>query len=80
MLGDPEVLTVARRTAKTPAQVVLRWHIERGDIVFPKSVSAERIRENIDIFDFELSSQEIETIGALNRNMRTGPDPDTFGG
>jgi 2,5-diketo-D-gluconate reductase A len=80
VLNDPEVITVARRAAKSPAQVVLRWHIERGDIVFPKSVSPERIRENIDIFDFQLSSQEIETISALNKNMRTGPDPDTFNG
>jgi 2,5-diketo-D-gluconate reductase A len=80
VLNDPEVITVARRAAKSPAQVVLRWHIERGDIVFPKSVSPERIRENIEIFDFQLSSQEIETISALNKNMRTGPDPDTFNG
>jgi 2,5-diketo-D-gluconate reductase A len=58
--------------------VVLRWHIERGDIVFPKSVTAARIRENIDIFDFELSGQDTEAITALNRNLRTGPDPDTF--
>jgi 2,5-diketo-D-gluconate reductase A len=64
--------------AKTPAQVVLRWHIQRGDIVFPKSITAERIRENIDIFDFELSGAEVEAISALNRNERTGPDPDTF--
>jgi 2,5-diketo-D-gluconate reductase A len=57
---------------------VLRWHIERGDIIFPKSVTPARIRENIDIFDFELSGQDTEAITALNRNLRTGPDPDTF--
>jgi 2,5-diketo-D-gluconate reductase A len=80
VLADPEVLSVARQAGKTPAQVVLRWHIDRGDIVFPKSVTPERIRENIDIFDFELSGQDIETLTGLNKNMRTGPDPDTFNG
>jgi 2,5-diketo-D-gluconate reductase A len=78
MLGDPAIEMIARRAAKTPAQVVLRWHLQRGDIVFPKSVTPDRIRENIDIFDFGLSAAEIETISALNRNERTGPDPDTF--
>jgi 2,5-diketo-D-gluconate reductase A len=78
VLGDPEIATIAERTGKSAAQVVLRWHIERGDIVFPKSVTPARIRENIDIFDFELSAQDIETISALNKDRRTGPDPDTF--
>ncbi len=80
VLGDPVIATIAARAAKTPAQVVLRWHIERGNIVLPKSVTPERIRENFDIFDFGLSSGEIEAISALNRNERTGPDPDTFDG
>jgi 2,5-diketo-D-gluconate reductase A len=80
VLGDPTIAAIARRAAKTPAQVVLRWHLERGDIVFPKSVTPERIRENIDIFDFGLSADEVEAISALNRNERTGPDPDTFDG
>ena len=79
-LGDPEIESIATRVGKTPAQVILRWHIERGDIVFPKSVRPERIRENIDIFDFELTGADVETISALNRNERTGPDPDTFAG
>jgi 2,5-diketo-D-gluconate reductase A len=57
---------------------VLRWHVQRGDIVFPKSVMPDRIRENIDIFDFELSAADIEAITVLNRDERTGPDPDTF--
>ncbi len=78
LLGDPTLDDIARRVGKTPAQVVLRWHIERGDIVFPKSVMPERIRENIDIFDFELSGADVEAITALNRNERTGPDPDKF--
>jgi 2,5-diketo-D-gluconate reductase A len=80
VLQDPEIEAIARRAAKTPAQVVLRWHIQRGDIVFPKSVTPDRIRENIDIFDFGLSADEIGTISALNRNERTGPDPDKFTG
>jgi 2,5-diketo-D-gluconate reductase A len=78
VLGDPTVDAIARRVGKTPAQVVLRWHIERGDIVFPKSVTPARIRENIDIFDFELSGEDVEAITALDRGERTGPDPDTF--
>jgi 2,5-diketo-D-gluconate reductase A len=80
VLGDPTIDDIARRYGMTPAQVVLRWHIERGDIVFPKSVSQARIRENIDIFDFELAGADVEAISALNRNQRTGPDPDTFAG
>jgi 2,5-diketo-D-gluconate reductase A len=80
VLGDPTIDDIARRYGKTPAQVVLRWHIERGNIIFPKSVSAARIRENADIFDFELAPDDVEAISALNRNQRTGPDPDTFEG
>jgi len=80
VLGDPAIESIARRTGKTPAQVVLRWHIERGDIVFPKSVTPARIKENIDIFDFELSGADVEAISLLNRNERTGPDPDKFDG
>jgi 2,5-diketo-D-gluconate reductase A len=78
VLTDPTLDEIARRVGKTPAQVVLRWHIERGDIVFPKSVTPDRIRENIAIFDFELSGEDVEAISALNRNERTGPDPDQF--
>src|SRR6476659_635463 len=70
LLTDPEIVPIAERTGKTPAQVVLRWHIERGDIVFPKSVTPARIRENIDIFDFELTADDHEVITALDRGMR----------
>jgi 2,5-diketo-D-gluconate reductase A len=80
VLDDPVVQSIAERTGKTPAQVVLRWHIQRGDIVFPKSVTPDRIRENIDIFDFELSATDVEDITVLNKNERTGPDPDKFDG
>jgi 2,5-diketo-D-gluconate reductase A len=79
-LADPTIDAIARQAGKTPAQIVLRWHIERGDILFPKSVTPERIRENIDIFDFELPGADVEAISALNRNERTGPDPDKFDG
>ena len=78
VLDDPTIVAIARRAAKTPAQVVLRWHLQRGDIVFPKSVTPDRIRENVDVCDFGLSAAEVEAIRALNRNERTGPDPDTF--
>ena len=78
VLDDPTIVSIAKAVGKTPAQVVLRWHIERGDIVFPKSVTPARISENIDIFDFELSGEDVEAITALNKNQRTGPDPDKF--
>ncbi|MBV9486556.1 MAG: aldo/keto reductase, partial [Frankiaceae bacterium] len=78
VLDDPTVTSIAAGHDKTPAQVVLRWHIQRGDIVFPKSVKPERIRENIDVFDFELSAEDMQAISALNRDERIGPDPDTF--
>jgi len=80
VLADPTIDDIARRYDKTPAQVVLRWHIERGDVIFPKSVTPARIRENIDVFDFELAGADVEAISALNRNQRTGPDPDKFAG
>ena len=78
VLDDPTIVEIAKRAGKTPAQVVLRWHVERGDIVFPKSVTPSRIAENIDIFNFELSGEDVEAISALNKNHRTGPDPDKF--
>jgi 2,5-diketo-D-gluconate reductase A len=80
VLDDPTLDEIARRTGKTPAQVALRWQIQRGDIIFPKSVQPARIAENFDIFDFELSPEDHEAITALNRNQRIGPDPDTFAG
>jgi 2,5-diketo-D-gluconate reductase A len=78
VLDDPTIRSIAERTGKSPAQVVLRWHIQRGDIVFPKSVTPSRIKENFEIFDFELSDDDVALISALNKNERTGPDPDTF--
>jgi len=80
VLGDPVVVRIAERVGRTPAQVVLRWHVQRGDIVFPKSTTPARIRENFELFDFELDPSDVETISALDRGEegRTGPNPDVF--
>jgi 2,5-diketo-D-gluconate reductase A len=80
VLDDPVLTGLAEKYGKTPAQVVLRWHIQLGTIVFPKSTTPARVRENIDIFDFELADDDMSAIARLDRNQRTGPDPDTFGG
>jgi 2,5-diketo-D-gluconate reductase A len=80
VLDDPTIVQIAEKVGKTPAQVVLRWHIERGDIVFPKSVTPSRMEENFALFDFELDGSDVEAISALDKgeNGRTGPHPDTF--
>ena len=78
VLSDPAIIRVAERVGRTPAQVTLRWHIQRGEIVFPKSVTRSRVEENFEIFDFELSEDDLREISALDRSERTGPDPDTF--
>ena len=78
VLDDPTITEIAKRVGRSPAQVVLRWHIQRGDIVFPKSVTPQRMQENFDIFDFELEDVDVAMITGLDRNERTGPDPDTF--
>jgi 2,5-diketo-D-gluconate reductase A len=80
VLGDPAVTDIAQRLGRAAAQVVLRWHIQRGSIVFPKSTTPARVAENFDIFDFELSAQDMERLSSLDRGEagRTGPNPDTF--
>jgi 2,5-diketo-D-gluconate reductase A len=78
VLDDPAVTAIAERLGRTPAQVVLRWHVQRGDVVFPKSVTPERIRQNFEIFDFSLEEGDMASITGLDRHERTGPDPDTF--
>jgi 2,5-diketo-D-gluconate reductase A len=80
VLDDPVITEIAERLGRTPAQVVLRWHIERGNIVFPKSTTAARMRENFQLFDFELGPGDSEKIDALDRGEegRTGPHPDSF--
>jgi 2,5-diketo-D-gluconate reductase A len=78
VLDDPTIVRIAENLGRTPAQVTLRWHVQRGDIVFPKSVTRERVEENFAIFDFELSGTDMTDITGLDRGERTGPDPDTF--
>ena len=78
VLDDPAIVSIAERVDRSPAQVTLRWHVQRGDIVFPKSVTESRVRENFALFDFELTDADIAAISALNRDERTGPDPDVF--
>jgi len=80
VLAEPTVTEIAERHGKTPAQVILRWHLQQGRIVIPKSVTPARIAENIDVFDFELSAAELDAIDALERDGRTGPHPDEFHG
>ncbi|WP_250291320.1 aldo/keto reductase [Streptomyces atroolivaceus] len=78
LLDDEVIVSLAGRHGKTPAQVVLRWHLQLGNVVIPKSVTPARIRQNIDVFDFELSDTDMGAIAGLDRGMRTGPDPDTL--
>lgn len=79
LLDDPVIGGIARRHGKTPAQVIIRWHIDNGLSVIPKSVRPERVRENIDVFDFSLSDEDLTAIAGLDdAGGRIGPDPDTF--
>lgn len=78
VLDDPAIVEIAETHSKTPGQVVIRWHLQLGNVVIPKSVTPERIEENFDVFDFELSAAEMEAIDGLDAGDRTGPDPDTF--
>jgi 2,5-diketo-D-gluconate reductase A len=78
LLDDETIGEIAGRHGKTPAQAILRWHLQLGNVVFPKSVTPERIRENIEIFDFELSDAEMAEFERLDRGERIGPDPGTF--
>jgi 2,5-diketo-D-gluconate reductase A len=78
VLDDPTITRIAGALGKTPAQVTLRWHIQRGDIVFPKSVTRSRVEENFALFDFALSDEDMSDISTLDKGHRTGPDPDTF--
>ena len=78
LLDDETIAAIAERHGKTPAQAILRWHLQLGNVVFPKSVTPERIRENIELFDFGLSDAEMAEFERLDRGERIGPDPGTF--
>ncbi|MGA9859206.1 MAG: aldo/keto reductase [Solirubrobacteraceae bacterium] len=80
VLEDPVITSIAERLDRTAAQVVLRWHLQRGSIVFPKSTTPSRIQENFELFDFELTPEDVTAIAGLDKGEdgRTGPNPDTF--
>jgi 2,5-diketo-D-gluconate reductase A len=78
LLGEDTIGQLAAQKGKSPAQVVLRWHIQMGNIAIPKSVTPDRIRENLDVFDFTLNDGEMRQISHLSTGRRIGPDPETF--
>jgi len=77
-LEDPAIVEIAAAHSKTPAQAIIRWHLQLGNVVIPKSVTPARIEQNFDVFDFQLSDAEMEAIRELDAGRRIGPDPDTF--
>jgi diketogulonate reductase-like aldo/keto reductase len=77
-LDDPAIAEIASVHNRTGAQIVLRWHIQLGNVVIPKSATPSRIEENFQIFGFELSDDELAALGQLDTGERTGPDPATF--
>lgn len=78
LLSDPVVLSLAGKHSRTPAQVVLRWHLQTGNIAIPKSVTPSRIEENFAVFDFELDEQDLSAMAGLDSGKRLGPDPETM--
>jgi len=78
VLDDPVIVEIAREHGKTAGQVVIRWHVQLGNIVIPKSVTPERIQQNLNVFGFHLTSAEMDAIDALDTGERIGPDPDVF--
>ncbi|WP_017976986.1 aldo/keto reductase [Actinopolyspora halophila] len=79
LLENSGLQTMAEKYGKTAAQVVLRWHVQLGHVAIPKSATPSRVRENLDVFDFELSADDMAAIGELETGNRVGPDPDVFG-
>ena len=77
LLEVPAIVAIAQKHGRTPAQVVLRWHLQLGNVVIPKSVTPSRIKENIEVFDFSLDTEDLAAISALNEDRRLGPDPAT---
>ncbi|WP_275560268.1 MULTISPECIES: aldo/keto reductase [unclassified Streptomyces] len=80
LLEDPKLAAIGEKHGKSPAQVVLRWHLDLGNVVIPKSVTPSRIKENIDVFDFQLDSEDLAAIDSLETGVRLGFDPETFNG
>ncbi|MFG3344479.1 aldo/keto reductase [Streptomyces sp. NPDC048018] len=78
LLEVPALVAIAQKHGRTPAQVVLRWHLQIGNVVIPKSVTPSRIRENIDVFDFELDAEDLAAVAALDEGRRLGPNPGEF--
>jgi len=78
LLTNDVLMDIAKKYEKSTAQVILRWNIDCGIVTIPKSVTPARIKENIDIFDFNLTMEEISAINSLNKDQRTGPDPENF--
>ncbi|MDA3649159.1 aldo/keto reductase [Saccharopolyspora indica] len=78
LLDDTTLSSLGEKYGKSPAQIVLRWHLQLGNVVIPKSVTPSRIEENIEVFDFELADDDVAAITALRTDVRVGPDPDTF--
>lgn len=77
-LKDPTIARIAEAHSRSAGQVVIRWHLQLGLVVIPKSVTLERIAQNFDVLDFRLSDEEMDAIGALDEGRRIGPDPRTF--
>ena len=78
VLGDETLARIAAAHGVSPAQATIRWHLQRGDVVFPKSTHKDRLAQNLDVFGFTLTADEVDEISALDKHLRTGPDPDTF--
>lgn len=77
-LDHPTLVSLAKKYNKTPAQIVIRWDLQNGIVTIPKSTKEARIKENADVFDFELSAEDVQAIDAMNENRRFGSDPDNF--
>ncbi len=78
LLSEPTIVEIANKHGKSPAQIILRWDLQTGVVTIPKSIKEHRIIENADIFDFELSSEDMDRLNSLNKDERVGPDPDNF--
>lgn len=78
LLSEPTIVEIAESHGKSPAQVILRWDLQNGVVTIPKSIKEHRIVENADVFNFELSSEDMDRLNSLNKDERVGPDPDNF--